>query len=77
MHKQIHLKFAMKDLLNNDINIGDKIAFLPHKEWKPTNLQYGIITHMTKDNTACYCKSLNEENRSEILRFSHQVIKLH
>lgn len=64
----------MLDLLNNEINIGDKIAFLPHKEWRPTEIQYGIIEKLTKNNNSVWCKSLN--NDKTILRFSHQIIKL-
>ena len=65
----------MVDLLNNEINIGDKIAFLPLKKWRPVEIQYGIVEKMSKDNAAAWCKSLNGEHKS-LLRYGYQLIKL-
>lgn len=65
----------MRDLLNNEINIGDKIAFLPSTNWKPYEIQYGIVEKLTKDNNGAYCKSLSQ-NYPAIVRYSHQIIKL-
>lgn len=68
----------MIDILGRDINIGDKVAFLPHQEWKPQQMQYGIVVRMTHENGSCYCKSLNDNNHKfyELLRHSHQIIKI-
>ena len=65
----------MVDLLNNEVNIGDKIAFLPLKKWRPAEIQYGIVEKMSKDNAAAWCKSLNSEHKS-LLRYGYQLIKL-
>lgn len=65
----------MKDLLNNEIKIGDKVAFLPNHKWTPRKIQYGIVESMTKDNYAAYCKSLSDTHTA-ILRYSDQIIKL-
>ena len=65
----------MKDLLNNEIKIGDKVAFLPNQKWTPRKIQYGIVESMTKDNHAAYCKSLSDTHTT-ILRYSDQIIKL-
>ena len=65
----------MVDLLNNEVNIGDKIAFLSHKNWRPTEIQYGIVEKMSKDNAAAWCKSLNGEHKL-LLRYGYQLIKL-
>lgn len=67
----------MKDLLNNDINIGDKIAFLPRKEnynGFQYNIHYGIVTSLS--NSGAWCKSISEPSYKEILRYQHQIIKL-
>lgn len=67
----------MKDLLNNDVNIGDKVAFVPKKESGFSyKIHYGIITEIAKTNNGVYCKSLNEPNMNKILRKSNQIIKL-
>lgn len=69
----------MKDLLDNDIHIGDKIAFLPRKENSrgfQYNIQYGIVTKLTQDENAAYCKSISEPDYNELIRYSHQIIKL-
>ena len=65
----------MVDLLNIEVNIGDKVAFLPHKDWRPTEIQYGIVEKMAKGNGAAWCKSLNSEHNL-LLRYGHQLIKL-
>ena len=65
----------MVDLLNNEVNIGDKIAFLPLKKWRPAEIQYGIVKKISKDNAAAWCKSLNGEHKL-LLRYGYQVIKL-
>ena len=52
----------MKDLLGNDIKVGDKVAFLPRKENHSGfqyNMQYGTVTKMTLDKSAAYCKSIS------------------
>ena len=64
----------MKDLLNNEIKIGDKVAFLPNQKWTPRKIQYGIVESMTKDNHAAYSKTLNN-NKNAIIRYSDQIIK--
>lgn len=69
----------MKDLLGNDIKVGDKIAFLPRKENHSGfqyNMQYGMVTKMTMDKNAAYCKSISESDYPELLRYTHQIIKL-
>lgn len=69
----------MKDLLENDLEVGDKIAFLPRKEIHggfQYNIQYGEVTRINSDNNAAYCKSLSERDYSEIMRYHHQIIKL-
>ena len=68
----------MKDIINNDINVGDKVAFLPRKENHrfQYNLHYGMVTKLTENKTAAYCKSISEKDYPELLRYSHQIIKL-
>ena len=73
------MQSKMKDLLGNDIKVGDKIAFLPRKENHSGfqyNMQYGMVTKMTMDKTAAYCKSISESDYPELLRYTHQIIKL-
>lgn len=65
----------MKDLLNIEVNIGDKVAFIPSTKRTPYEIQYGIVEKLTKDNTAAWCKSLNNDY-PPIIRRSHQLIKL-
>lgn len=65
----------MKDLLNIEVNIGDKVAFIPSKKCTPYEMQYGIVEKLTKDNTAAWCKSLNNDY-PPIIRWQHQLIKL-
>jgi hypothetical protein len=69
----------MKDLLNNDLHVGDKVAFLPRKENYGNfqyNIHYGMITELTIDQMGAYCKSISEPDYKVILRYPHQLIKL-
>jgi len=65
---------AMLDFLNNEVNIGDKVVFLPVKSWKPYEIQYGIVENITSKETGAWCKSLNNDKR--IIRYQNQIIKL-
>jgi hypothetical protein len=64
----------MKDLLNNDLFIGDKIAFLPNTKTMQYEIQFGIISKFTKDHNKAYCKSLT--NNNTLIRNSNMIIKL-
>lgn len=69
----------MKDLLNNDLHIGDKIAFLPRKENHngfQYNIHYGMITNLSSNENSAYCKSISEPDYDIILRYPHQIIKI-
>ena len=65
----------MIDLLNNELNIGDKVAFLPNTKTMKYEIQYGIISAFTKDKNKAYCLSLNSNN-NVLLRSSNMIIKL-
>lgn len=64
----------MVDLLNNEIHIGDKVAF-PIARSDRKELDYGIVKKLTKNKTSCWCKSFNYET-PEILRKSYQIVKI-
>ena len=64
----------MKDLLDNDLFIGDKIAFLPNTKTMQYEIQYGIISGFSKNNNKAYCYSLN--NNSVCIRNSNMIVKL-
>lgn len=63
----------MKDLLDNDICIGDKVVF-PIAYFERKELDYGIVEKMTKDGKACWCKSFRYTFPA-VLRRTYQVIK--
>lgn len=65
----------MKDLLDNELNIGDNIAFLPRK-LDSFNIQYGVITKLTDNDYAAYCKSISEPTYDELIRYKHQILKI-
>ena len=66
----------MVDLLNVEIKVGDKIAFLPSKNWFSSySMQYGIVEKLGKRNTGCWCKTLSSDNKS-VFRYGDQIIKL-
>lgn len=69
----------MKDLLNNDLHIGDKVAFLPRKEnysGFQYNIHYGVIAELSDNGNSAYCKSISEPDYNIILRYPHQIIKI-
>jgi hypothetical protein len=65
----------MKDLLNNELCLGDKIAFIPKKS-DSCNIQYGMISYIFNNPDSAYCKSLSEPYISNVVRYQHQIIKL-
>lgn len=73
--KNILHERLMVDLLNNEIKIGDKVAFIPSKNNTPYVIQYGIVETLTKDNNGAWCKSISSNN-PVILRYFNQLIKL-
>ncbi len=64
----------MIDLLNNELNVGDKIVFLPKKKSTKYEIQYGIISGFSKNNNKAYCYSLN--NNGVCIRNSNMIVKL-
>ena len=64
----------MKDLLDNDICIGDKVVF-PAAIIDRKELDYGIFEKLSKNVKSCWCKSFRY-NIKGINRKHHQIIKI-
>ena len=66
----------MTDILGNEIQIGDKVVSLCLNRYG-NELDYAIVSGMTKDKLKCVCKSIihNKETKGYI-RNSGQVCKL-
>lgn len=65
----------MIDILDNEINIGDKVVF-PMGFCERKELDYGLVENITKNDTGCWCKSFKHKEYPSVLRKSHQIIKL-
>ena len=65
----------MKDLLGNEIHIGDKVVYC-RKRTKTKDLDYGIVTNFTENGNKCYCDSIIREYDSISLREERQIIKI-
>lgn len=68
----------MKDLLGNEIHIGDKVIYCEkHSETK--NLDYGIVKKFTLAGDKCYCDSIIHPDfsfRMNALREEQQIVKV-
>ena len=64
----------MKDLLDNDICIGDKVVF-PAALIDRKELDYGIVEKLSDNGKSCWCKSFRY-NIQGINRKHHQIIKI-
>lgn len=64
----------MKDLLDNDICIGDKVVF-PAAIIDRKELDYGIVEKLSKNGKSCCCKSFKDDY-TKIYRKSNQIVKI-
>ena len=64
----------MKDLLDNDICIGDKVVF-PTALIDRKELDYGIVEKLSKNGKSCCCKSFKDDY-TKIYRKSNQIVKI-
>ena len=69
----------MKDILGNEIHIGDKVVYAK-KYQQSKDLDYGIVDHFTEEGNKCYCTSLilpkNCRSSNSILRTEKQIVKI-
>lgn len=68
-------KGTIKDILDNEINIGDKVVFIPYDCDERGSLWYGIVSRMANTCAAVYVKALSNDCDKEILRYSNQIAK--
>ena len=64
----------MKDLLDNDICIGDKVVF-PAAIIDRKELDYGIVEKLSENGKSCCCKSFKDDY-IKIYRKSNQIVKI-
>jgi len=65
----------MKDLLGNEIHIGDKVVF-GRKKSRTKDLDYGIVTNFTENGNKCYCDSIIHKYDNISLRSEQQIVKI-
>lgn len=68
----------MKDLLGNELHIGDKVVYAEKRSEKK-NLDYGIIKNFTQNGDKCYCDSVIHPEytwKMNALRESRQIVKI-
>lgn len=66
---------TIKDILDNEVNIGDKVAFVPYSCDENQALWYGIVIRKANTCPGVYIKPLSAECDKEILRYNNQIIK--
>lgn len=69
-------KGTIKDILDNEINIGDKVVFVPYKCDANQELWFGVVTRYANTSPAVYIRSLSSDNDKEFLRYSKQIVKI-
>ena len=66
----------MKDFLNNELHIGDKVAYIFPSRYRK-QLRFGIITKITKKDTGCWVKCVDDPKIDKPqLRYACQVYKV-
>lgn len=66
---------TIKDILDNEIHIGDKVAFVPYICDERQSLWYGIVVRKANTCPAVYVRPLSNESNKEILRYNNQIVK--
>jgi hypothetical protein len=67
----------MKDFLNREVVVGDKVIYIPKRiTHEQIKLRYGMVTKLTKDGNQCYCTSLNVDDIKPVMRDSTQIYKI-
>lgn len=68
-------KGTVKDILDNEINIGDKVVFIPYNCDEKSSLWYGMVVRKANTCPGVYIKPLSNDCDKEILRYSNQIAK--
>lgn len=69
-------KGTIVDILNNEINIGDKVVFVPYSCDAKQEIWFGIVTRYASSTAGVYIKPLSNNCDKEILRYSNQIAKI-